>query len=61
MIPQKSPLYSKTLWIALFTAIASFLPSVQSWIAQNPSLFASIIGGLFAGLRLITKGKISIE
>lgn len=40
---------------------AAFVPSVQELIKSNPELFSALVGALFVGLRLITKGKISIE
>lgn len=57
----KSPLKSKTLWTALTVAICAFIPPVSEFIKANPETFATMIGVLFTGLRLITKGKVVIE
>jgi hypothetical protein len=58
---NKNPLKSKTLWSALIVAASAFLPPVQEFISKNPEMYAMILGGLFAGLRVISKGKISVE
>ena len=58
---QKSPLKSKTLWMALIVAILGFIPPVAEFIKSNPEAFAAIVGGLFTLLRIITKDKIVIE
>ena len=61
MDTTKRPWQSKTLWLALITAIAAFIPPVQTWIASNPEMFALILGGAFGALRVITKGAVSIQ
>lgn len=58
---SKKPWLSKTLWVALLSAIAAFFPPVQTWIAENPSTFGWIVSGLFAVLRLATKNKLVIK
>lgn len=55
------PWESKTLWAALIVAIAGFIPPVGQWINEHPDYFSMVLGGLFGGLRLITKDKISIK
>jgi len=57
----KSPLKSKTLWMALLVAVAAFIPGVGPWIAGNNEMFGIVVGGLFAALRAVTKGKLVIE
>lgn len=61
VVEAKKPWQSKTLWIALIMAIAAFIPPVQVWIAAYPGYFTMVTGALFAALRLVSKGKISIE
>lgn len=57
----KSPFLSKTLWTALLVACAAFIPVVSEFIKSQPEMFTLIVSGIFGALRLITKGKISIE
>lgn len=58
---KKKPVHSKTLWLSLVVAIVPFFPSVQEIVAANPEIVGMALGGLFFFLRIITKGKISIE
>ena len=51
---------SKTLWVALLTAIVPFFPWAQAQIAANPDLIITGLGLLFGMLRLITKSKVDI-
>lgn len=60
-LPTKKPWMSKTLWLALFAAITPFFPVVDTWVAANPSYYIMGISALFAGLRVISKGKLTIE
>jgi hypothetical protein len=57
---SKKPWFSKTVWMALVTALAAFFPGVQAWIAAHPAEFAQGAAVLFTALRFITKDKISI-
>ncbi len=57
----KKPWQSKTNWVALFVAASAFVPSVGAWISANPEMYGMALGGVFAVLRAITKGKISIQ
>jgi len=52
---------SKTLWVAVLTAIAAFFPPVKEWIADNPSTFSWAISGLFFVIRLVTKNAVSLK
>lgn len=59
---SKKPWESKTLWVSAITAIAPLVaPPLNVWIAANPDLFASALGLMFMGLRMITKGEVSIK
>lgn len=58
---QKSPLLSKTLWLALIAAVAAFIPAVSKFISEQPEVYGLIMSGIFGALRLITKDKISIS
>lgn len=58
---DKKPYESKTLWVALVAAIAAFFPGVQGWISAHAEAYGMILAGVFAGLRMVTKGKISIS
>ena len=60
-VPSKKPWMSKTLWLAVFTAIAAFFPPVESWIGENPTMFTTVLSAAFFVLRWVTQGKVSIE
>jgi len=51
---------SKTVWLAVISALAPLVPSVHAWMIANPETYASVISGLFLVLRFLTNGKISI-
>lgn len=55
---------SKTVWAAALTAVIPLIPGVgpvvSAWIAANPAMFTAALGGIFAGLRAVTKGSITI-
>lgn len=57
----KKPWQSKTNWLALISAAASFFPPVQEYIAQNPETYATVLSIAFMILRQITKDKIAIK
>lgn len=57
----KQPWTSKTLWVAAITSIAPLVaPPFAEWIQGNPDTFASSMGLVFLGLRLVTGGKVSV-
>lgn len=58
---SKKPYLSKTLYASLIVAVAAFYPPVGEWITGNPQIFSMLLGSLFAALRLVTKGKVSIS
>ena len=59
---SKRPWESKTLWLAAITAIAPLVaPPLHEWISQNPDIFSSALGLMFMGLRLVTKGSVSVS
>lgn len=60
-LETKKPWQSKTLYASLLVALAAFYPPVGDWIKQNPELFSMALGALFAGLRVVTKGRVSIS
>ena len=64
---EQKPLWqSKTVVVnaivALLGVIASlgFVPSVHAWAQENVSVIAMVLGAVGVGLRLITKGKVTI-
>lgn len=57
----KKPWLSKSIWLGFLVAGSAFVPPVHDFIVANPEIFASVVGGLFAALRLVTKGKIVIS
>lgn len=65
MITSKPAWQSKTLWASLVVAAVPFIPgvgpAVSAWVAANPELFSAALGGLFAGLRVATSGRVSVS
>ncbi len=57
---SKPPWESKTMWAGLLTALIPLFPPVSLWVAANPALYSALLGAIFAGLRLVTKDKVSI-
>lgn len=55
------PWLSKTYYAALVVALAGFIPGAPDWLAAHPQATGLALGALFAGLRTVTKGKISIQ
>ena len=51
---------SKTVWLGILTAVAPLVPGFNEFVQDNPTAFSMILGALFTGLRLITKGKVEI-
>jgi len=49
---------SKTFWFGALTFVGSFVPSVQSFIAENPETFGTVWGLLAVVLRSVTKSKL---
>ena len=64
---KTSPLKSKTLWLNAILVVcgvlASFgvLPSLSAWVSAHSDLVLTALGVVGVGLRLVTKGKISLE
>jgi hypothetical protein len=56
---------SKTLWAAALCAVAPLIPGVgpvvSAWIAANPAACSAVLGAVFAGLRTVTKGAVSVS
>ena len=61
LVEVKKPWQSKTNWTGLLIALASFFPSVHTWVAANPDAFMQIVAGVTMILRFVSKGKITIE
>lgn len=61
----KAPWKSKTLWAAAIACAVPFIPHVgpiaAAWIKGNPGGFSAALGVLFATLRLVSHGKISVS
>jgi hypothetical protein len=58
----KKPYLSKTLWMAAIVAVCALIPGAGEFVSKNIELVGIVVGAIFGGLRLITKGKIgSIE
>lgn len=61
MEEAKKPWTSKTLWVALIVAVAAFIPGSKEIVGEGGANVALILSTVFAVLRIVTKGKISIE
>lgn len=57
---DKKPWQSKTLWCAALVALAPLYPPFGAIVAANPAMVSAALGALFAGLRAISGGKISL-
>lgn len=51
---------SKTMWMSLIVAVAPICPPLNAIISAHPELVSLVVGGIFAGLRMMTTKKISI-
>lgn len=67
VVPVKPVWQSRTVLLNVLIALAGalsmlgILPGVHDFISAHQDLVLTILGALGVGLRLITKGKISIE
>ncbi len=52
---------SKTLWLALISAAAAFIPPVQKVMSEYPESYGLVLSGLFSFLRFATKGRVEIK
>lgn len=58
----KPALYSKTLWMALVTALLPIVyPPAAVWSAAHPELVTAALGAVFGGLRVVSDGKIVVK
>lgn len=55
---NKGYLESKTLWVALITALVPLFPEVEEVIKSNPQVVLVVVSGVFSVLRLITSKKL---
>lgn len=58
---SKKPYLSKTLWMAAIVAVSALIPGVGEFVAKNVEVTGILVGGVFAVLRVMTKGKVSVE
>lgn len=58
---DKSFLKSKTLWAAVITIVAGFLPDVQAIMKAHPEESMAIIGTIFGSLRLVSDKKLVVK
>ena len=58
----KAPWESKTMWASAIAMLAPLVfPPAAVWIAANPAVYSAALGAIFAGLRLVTHGKVSVS
>lgn len=58
---SKSILKSKTMWASVvLPLVATLVPPAAPWIAANPETAAWVVGGLMAGLRLISHKQVKL-
>lgn len=60
MISSKPWYASKTLIAAAITSLAPLFPPIAAVVQANPSLVLASISGIFAVLRIISHGKITL-
>lgn len=58
---SKKPWYSKTMIAAAITALVPLYPPAAALVAANPALVMGVVGALFAGLRYISHGAITLD
>lgn len=58
---DKSVLKSKTLWVSLIVALAPLFPQVRDLVAKNPEAVASVVGAIFAVLRISTSQPLTLS
>ena len=62
---SKNPLYSKTMWMSFIFGVlglvGAFVPSVKDMLGDGGSNVLMVSGLVFGVLRMVSKGKISIE
>ena len=52
---------SKTSWMSLVVAVSGFIPGVGEYVSKHPETVLMVLGFVFQGLRMVTKGKVTIE
>ena len=56
---------SKTMIAAAITALVPLIPgvgpAVTAFIVANPAAFSAILGAIFAGLRVVTNGSVTVS
>lgn len=57
---SRKPWQSKTLWSSIAVAALPAIPGVRDVVAANPQESMAVVSGIFAILRAITKGRISL-
>ena len=55
----KKPWESRTMWANVIMVIASFFPIVQDFL--TPDKMIMVMGAVNAGLRMITKDRVSLS
>jgi hypothetical protein len=63
---ETKPFYvSRTMIAAAIVAVVPLIPgvgpAVSAWIAANPALFSAGLAAVFGGLRVVTKGAVSVS
>jgi hypothetical protein len=57
----RKPWLSKTVWVAAITALAPLYPPIGAIVAANPETVAAVVGAVFAGLRMLSSGKVGLK
>lgn len=56
----KAPWQSKTMWMSALGVLAPLVyPPAAIWIAANPVIYSAALSGVFAVLRLVSRGKVT--
>lgn len=52
---------SKSLWVSAITAALPVIyPPAAVWVAAHPEIYSALLGSIFAGLRIVTKSRLSV-
>ena len=58
---NKNPLKSKTLWSAFIIAASMLVPGAKEVVETHPTETPIVLAAVFGLLRLVSRGKITLE
>lgn len=57
----KKPWESKTYWVGVIMAVLAAFPNIQAFVSAHPMIVSEGVVLVFAVLRTVTSGKISLS